>query len=60
MAIILYEESFSLRLGYGWVGCNESEVAGGGGGGGGKGGEGADVDREGLKERRRDGMKEGN
>lgn len=56
MAIILYEESFSLRLGYGWVGCNESEVAGGGG----RGGEGADVDREGLKERRRDGMKEGN
>ncbi|TNN84705.1 hypothetical protein EYF80_005120 [Liparis tanakae] len=25
MAIILYEESSSQRLGYGWVGCNESE-----------------------------------
>lgn len=30
MAIILYEESFSQTLGYGWVGCNESEVGGGG------------------------------
>lgn len=38
---------------YGWVGCNESEV-----GGGGRGGEGADVEREGRKERR-EGMREG-
>lgn len=37
---------------YGWVGCNESEV-----GGGGRGGEGADVEREGRKERR-EGMRE--
>lgn len=33
MAIVLYEQSSSQRPGYGWVGCNESEVRGGGGGG---------------------------
>lgn len=54
MAIILYEESFSQRLGYWWVGCNESEV-----GGGGRGAEGADVERRRRQERRREGMKGG-